>query len=71
MLTTVKTYRDTVDANLDKGFLEANGIECHLINEGMVAANWLYSQAVGGMELQVEERDYEEAVRQLSRGAGQ
>ena len=71
MLTTVKTYRDIVDANLDKGFLEANGIECYLKNEEMVAANWLYSQAVGGVELQVKEKDYEEAVRQLSRGAGQ
>lgn len=55
MLITIKTYRDNIDANLDKGYLESQGIKCYLKNEETVAANWLYSQAVGGVELQVEE----------------
>lgn len=66
MLTTVKTYRDIVDANLDKGFLEANGIECYLKNEEMVAANLLYSQAVGGVELQVELQNGKNALDLLN-----
>lgn len=66
MLITIKTYRDTIDAHVDKGFLEAQGIECYLKNDEVVAANWLYSQAVGGIELQVSEGKKEEAMKLLA-----
>ena len=66
MLITINTYRDVIDANLDKGYLESQGIECHLKNENVVAANWLYSQAVGGIELQVEEAKAKEALEYLN-----
>lgn len=66
MLITIKTYRDVTEAALDKGYLQAQGIECYLKNEEMVAANWLYSQAVGGVELQVEESKKNAALDFLS-----
>ncbi len=65
MFTTIKTYRDVVDANVDKGYLESKGIECHLNNEQMISADWLLSQAVGGVELQVKKESAEEALSLL------
>lgn len=65
MLITIKTYRDVPEANVDKGYLESQGIECYLKNEEIVAANWLYSQAVGGIELQVAEKNVKQAQAHL------
>lgn len=65
MFVTIKSYRDVIDANLDKGYLESKGIECQLKNEEMVAADWLASQAVGGVELQVIQEEAEKAIKYL------
>lgn len=68
MLVTVKTYTHLHEADIDKGFLQGLGIEAHLNNEHTIGASPLLMNAVGGVELQVEEKDYEEALRQLARG---
>ena len=68
MLVTVKTYRNLHEANVDKGFLNGLGIEAHLNNEHTLGASPFLMNAVGGVELQVEEKDYEEAMLQLARG---
>lgn len=61
MLITLKTYRDIIDAQVDKGYLESQGIKCHLKNEEVINVNWLWSQAVGGVQLQVKESELEKA----------
>ncbi len=62
MLVTIQTYRDLMDAQVDKGYLESQGIKCRLQNEDLVAANWLWSQAMGGVQLQVHPNHAEKAL---------
>lgn len=60
-LVTIAHYRDVPEAGLAKSRLEGAGITCCLDNEYTVGANWLYSNAVGGVKLSVREEDAEEA----------
>jgi len=55
-----------VEAHLMKTRLESEDIECFLQDENMVAANWLYSNAIGGVKLLVREEDAERAAKILS-----
>jgi type III secretory pathway lipoprotein EscJ len=48
--------------------LEADGIECLVLDELTVQANPLYSNAVGGVKLQVRESDIQKAVEILKDG---
>lgn len=60
-LVTIAQYRDLPEAGLAKSKLEASGIACFLDNEYTVGANWLYSNALGGVKLNVPDEDAEEA----------
>jgi len=60
-LVTVAQYRDLPEAGLAKSKLEAAGIPCFLDNEYTIGANWLYSNALGGVKLNVPEKYAEEA----------
>lgn len=60
-LITVAQYRDLTEAGLAKSKLEAAGITCFLDNEYTIGANWLYSNALGGVKLNVPEENAEEA----------
>lgn len=60
-LVTIAQYRDLPEAGLAKSRLEAAGILCFLDNEYMVGLNWLYSNALGGVKLNVPEENAEEA----------
>ncbi|WP_136523375.1 putative signal transducing protein [Geomonas ferrireducens] len=60
-LVTIAQYRDLPEAGLAKSKLEAAGILCFLDNEYTVGANWLYSNALGGVKLNVPEENAEEA----------
>ena len=62
MLITVATYPSPIEAHIFAGRLEAEGIPCVLEDEHIVAANWLYSNAVGGVKLRVRRDDAENAV---------
>ncbi|WP_298438349.1 hypothetical protein [Geobacter sp.] len=53
-LVTIAQYRDLPEAGLAKSKLEAAGIVCFLDNEYTVGANWLYSNALGGVKLNVK-----------------
>jgi len=61
-LVTVARCRQGLDANLIRGFLESEQIPTVLANEYVVGVNWLYSDAIGGVEVQVETSDAESAV---------
>lgn len=56
-LVILNSYRNAIDAHLDKTKLESEGIECFLENEGM---NWLYAGVVE-VNLLIFEADLERA----------
>lgn len=60
-LVTIAQYRDLPEAGLAKSKLQAAGIPCFLDNEYTVGVNWLYSNALGGLKLNVPEECAEEA----------
>ncbi|WP_299702575.1 DUF2007 domain-containing protein [uncultured Pontibacter sp.] len=69
-LITVATFSQPTEAHILKGRLEAEGIPCFLGDEHIIAAQPLYSVAVGGVKLQVTEGDVEEALEMLARIQG-
>jgi hypothetical protein len=60
-LVTLRHFRDLPDALLAQGKIESAGIECLLADGNLVRMDWLWSNAIGGLRLQVSESDVEEA----------
>ncbi|MBD2205858.1 DUF2007 domain-containing protein [Calothrix sp. FACHB-1219] len=58
---TVATYNNSLEANLAKQLLEAEGISCYLANESTVDLAWHLTVAVGWIKLQVHEQDAAQA----------
>ncbi len=56
-LVVIRTYSHPLQANLAKGFLEANDIWAVVADDNVVAINWLYSTAIGGVKLLVRTKD--------------
>ena len=50
---TVGAYNNPIEAHLARGRLEVEGIPALLAHEHHVWANWVYSQALGGVKVQV------------------
>jgi hypothetical protein len=63
------TFRDLPDALLAKGKLESNGIDSYLADENVVRMDWFWSNAVGGIKLQVREEDFRAAASILAEPA--
>jgi hypothetical protein len=63
-LVTVARYRDMPEAVVARTVLEEAGIECLLRDENTVRTDWLLSNAIGGMRLQVAAKD-EARAREL------
>ena len=68
-LVTVRRYRDLVEAYVGRSLLESAGISAWIADEHLVRMDWFYSNMVGGMRLQVEERDEADAREILKEGA--
>jgi hypothetical protein len=64
-LITVASYPDAIKAHLARGRLEAEGIPAVVADEHYVSANWMMSNALGGVKVQVSERMVERAVQVL------
>ena len=60
-LKTIARFRDVPAAQLAQSRLEADGIEASLLGVNHVSINWLVSQAIGGIRLQVPAEDAEHA----------
>ncbi|HID57149.1 TPA: DUF2007 domain-containing protein [Candidatus Poribacteria bacterium] len=65
-LVTIATFDNPFKAHLVKSRLESSGIKCFLSDEFVVTVNRLYSNAVGGVKLQVKESDLERAIELLN-----
>jgi hypothetical protein len=57
LLVTVRRYRDLAEAYVGRSLLESAGIQAWIADENLVRMDWFYSNLVGGMRLQVDERD--------------
>jgi membrane protease subunit (stomatin/prohibitin family) len=64
-LITIGTYSTPYEANLVKGELEAFDVDAFLADDNTVSMNWLWSNALGGVKVQVAASEGEEARRIL------
>lgn len=65
-LVTVATFSSAFNAHVYEGRLRAEGIEAYIKDEHTIQVNPFYSQALGGIKLQVKDTDIEEAKRILA-----
>ncbi len=64
-LVTIERFRDLPEALLAKGKLESAGIRCFLADSELVRTDWLWSNAIGNMRLQVRCEDAADALEIL------
>ena len=67
-VVTVRRYRDLAEAYVGRSLLESAGIPSWIADEHLVRMDWFYSNLVGGMRLQVDERDEATAQEILNEG---
>ncbi len=67
-LVTIDRFFHPTNAHIAAGRLESEGIPVHLLGINHASANWLISNALGGIRLQVPRRFEEEARALLSSG---
>jgi hypothetical protein len=65
---TIITFTQPHDAHLAKGLLESNGIETIIRDELTAQVNNFYSNAIGGVKLDVKESDLSNATSILREG---
>jgi hypothetical protein len=65
-LVMLCSYRDPIDAELAKAHLESAGIPAVILDRHLVAIQWLYSNAIGGVKIAVDQDDLESARQILS-----
>ncbi len=63
---TIRRYRDQPEALLARSVLESAGIPCYLRDENTIRIEWIWSNYMGGIRLQVAEADAEAAEAILS-----
>ena len=61
-LITIATFSQPIEAHILKTKLESEEIECFIADENTVTMNWLYSNAIGGVKLQVKKSDSKRAI---------
>ncbi|WP_027377199.1 putative signal transducing protein [Kaistella palustris] len=60
-LVKFKFYSNSIEANRDKQILANHGLESFIANEQTIQSDWLLSQALGGIQLQVFDNEKEKA----------
>jgi hypothetical protein len=65
-LVTVATFNDPLEAQLARGKLESAGVRSTLADDNLVAMDWYYTNAVGGVKLQVMPADMPAAREALA-----
>ena len=63
---TIRQYRDQAEAMMARSALESAGIGCFLRDENTIRIDWLWSNLMGGIRLQVAEADVNAAEAVLS-----
>ena len=65
-MVTIGSYSTPYEANLVKSQLESAGIPVFIADEFTIGMNWLYSNALGGVKVQVPESLVQEAQELLA-----
>ena len=66
MLTTIATYSFPYEAQISRARLESEGIPAFVADEQTISMQWLYSNAMGGVRLQVPGAFVEQALEVLA-----
>lgn len=64
-MKTVRTYSKTEDAYLAASCLEGSGLSPNIRDGHTIGVDWFYSQAIGGVKLEVPDSEYEQALELL------
>jgi hypothetical protein len=64
-LVTIRSFEYPLEVTLLKGMLEEVGIPVYIKDEFTILMNPLYSNAIGGIKVQVLEEDVEKAMQVL------
>lgn len=59
-------YLSPLDASIEAGFLQSEGIDTLLLDENIVWNNQVYAQATGGVKLLVHYKEFEQAQTMLN-----
>jgi hypothetical protein len=62
MLKTIAQYTDPIQAYIVKGRLEVSNIPVFIADEYYISANWMISNALGGVKLQVPDEFTGQAI---------
>jgi hypothetical protein len=65
-LVPVNSYRDPIEAELAIVRLEQAGISATLVDKYLTSIQWLYSNAIGGVKVMVEDADLDAARKALN-----
>ena len=65
-LVTLRAFRDPIDAELVRAQLESHDIRAFVFDENVAGIQWLYSYAIGGVKVKVEETDLAAAREALA-----
>ncbi|MCF7853879.1 MAG: DUF2007 domain-containing protein [Candidatus Pacebacteria bacterium] len=66
-MITIASFDNTEEAELLRIRLEQEGITAHIADAAVVTLNWMYSNAVGGVKVQVAEQDLAKAKNVLDK----
>ena len=64
-MKTLASFNLPMDAYLLRARLEGSGIAAYVRDENLITLDWLYSNAVGGVKVDVMDEDYEQALQLL------
>jgi hypothetical protein len=67
-LVTIRTFNNPIDFHMAKSYLGSAQIDCFGKDEYINQVNPFYTNAVGGIKLQVPSDQVEEAIRLLIEG---
>ena len=65
IMKVIASYTKPEEAHLIASLLEGSGIPVHVRDDNTVNANWMYSNAIGGVKVEVAECDVEKAQEVL------
>ncbi|MFZ4778192.1 MAG: DUF2007 domain-containing protein [Terrimicrobiaceae bacterium] len=60
-MLTVATFSKPEEAHMLRLRLEAGGVPAYIQDENMVQTDWLYSNAIGGVRVQIADEDVDRA----------
>jgi hypothetical protein len=69
-MKTLAAFSKPIDAHMLIARLEGSGIAAFARDENMVTLDWLASNAIGGVKVDVADEDYERAVEIMNTPAG-